>query len=337
MNLLTNPVRNSQEILRVVPGLFIGQHAGGGKAEQLFLRGFHIYHGTDISISADGMPVNMVSHAHGQGYADLHFLIPETIEKVDFGKGPYYAEKGNFSTAGYIDFKTYDKLDESILSLEYGDFNSLRMAGVFDIIQERGAHDTYFASEYYATDGPFESPQNFNRLNLMGKYTGWLTASNKLSMQASVFRSRWDASGQIPLRAVKQEQIGRFGAIDDTEGGETSRVNLTAELTRMLDDHSFIRSRVFYTYYDFELYSNFTFFLNDPVNGDQIRQKEERNILGFESVYEKSLSTQNLEVDVRTGIGLRNDAIANNELARTRNRHETLSFLSLGDVNETNA
>ncbi|HRN45176.1 MAG TPA: Plug domain-containing protein, partial [Flavobacterium sp.] len=101
IDLETTPVNSSQEILRKVPGLFIGQHAGGGKAEQIFLRGFDIDHGTDITISVDGMPVNMVSHAHGQGYADLHFIIPETVEKIDFGKGTYYANKGDFATAGY--------------------------------------------------------------------------------------------------------------------------------------------------------------------------------------------------------------------------------------------
>ena len=105
-----NPVNSSQDILRQVPGLFIGQHAGGGKAEQIFLRGFDLDHGTDISITADGLPVNMVSHAHGQGYADLHFVIPETIENIDFGKGPYYADKGNFNTSGYVNFKTKQRV-----------------------------------------------------------------------------------------------------------------------------------------------------------------------------------------------------------------------------------
>ena len=123
----TAPVNSSQEILRKVPGLFIGQHAGGGKAEQIFLRGFDIDHGTDITIDVDGVPVNMVSHAHGQGYADLHFLIPETIDKIDFGKGPYYADKGNFNTAGYVEFKTKDKIENSVFGLEYGQFNTTRL------------------------------------------------------------------------------------------------------------------------------------------------------------------------------------------------------------------
>ncbi|MDE0470639.1 MAG: TonB-dependent receptor plug domain-containing protein [Ekhidna sp.] len=125
----TNPVNSSQDILRRVPGLFIGQHAGGGKAEQIFLRGFDIDHGTDINITVDGLPVNMVSHAHGQGYADLHFVIPETVEKIDFGKGAYYQDKGNFTTAGYVDFTTKEQLDNSSVKLETGQFDTYQAAG----------------------------------------------------------------------------------------------------------------------------------------------------------------------------------------------------------------
>ena len=136
VDLKTNPVKSSQEILRTIPGLIIGQHAGGGKAEQIFLRGFDIDHGTDIAINVDGMPVNMVSHAHGQGYADMHFIIPETIDNIDFGKGTYYADKGNFNTAGYIDINTKKSIDKSLISLEAGQFNSLRALGMIKLIDE---------------------------------------------------------------------------------------------------------------------------------------------------------------------------------------------------------
>jgi hypothetical protein len=147
IDLETAPVNSSQEILRKVPGLFIGQHAGGGKAEQIFLRGFDIDHGTDIAISVDGMPVNMVSHAHGQGYADLHFLIPETVEKIDFGKGSYYADKGDFATAGYVAFQTKEKLDKSSISFEAGQFNTLRTVGLFDLLGKKKKQTAYIATE----------------------------------------------------------------------------------------------------------------------------------------------------------------------------------------------
>lgn len=154
IDLKINPVKSSQEVLRKVPGLFISQHAGGGKAEQIFLRGFDIDHGTDIAISVDGMPVNMVSHAHGQGYADLHFLIPETIDNIDFAKGPYYANQGNFNTAGYVDFRTKDRLGQSSIGLEIGQFNTIRTIGLFDLLSNEDNKSAYIATEYLLTDGP---------------------------------------------------------------------------------------------------------------------------------------------------------------------------------------
>ncbi|MDX1461586.1 MAG: TonB-dependent receptor plug domain-containing protein, partial [Marinirhabdus sp.] len=159
VDLENNPVKNSQEILRKVPGLIIGQHAGGGKAEQIFLRGFDIDHGTDISLTVDGLPVNMVSHAHGQGYSDLHFLIPETLQNIEFGKGPYYSEKGDFTTAGYVAFNTKDQIKNSLISQEIGDFNSLRTVGMFKLLDTQTS-DAYVASSLNTFDGPFESPQN---------------------------------------------------------------------------------------------------------------------------------------------------------------------------------
>ena len=169
LDLYTNPVNSSQEVLRKVPGLFIAQHAGGGKAEQIFLRGFDIDHGTDINITVDGMPVNMVSHAHGQGYADLHFLIPETVERIDFGKGPYYSNRGNFTTAGYVDFQTKEQLDNSLLGVEVGQFNTIRTLGMFKLLENTENQNAYVATEYLLSDGPFDSSQNFNRIKPNGK------------------------------------------------------------------------------------------------------------------------------------------------------------------------
>ncbi|MEZ5024477.1 MAG: TonB-dependent receptor plug domain-containing protein [Chitinophagales bacterium] len=266
------PVNSSQEILTKVPGLVIGQHAGGGKAEQIFLRGFDIDHGTDIAISMDGMPVNMVSHAHGQGYADLHFIIPEVIDKIKFGKGSYYADKGNFSTAGYVDFKTKDHLEQSIIKVEGGQFHTFRLLGMLNLLDRRN-HSVYVASEYITTDGPFESPQNFSRINVMTKYTGRLENKDKISFLFSYFTSDWDASGQIPQRAVDAGTIGRFGAIDDNEGGKTGRINTVLSYDKHINDKSYVKNKLTFSNYDFELYSNFTFFLEDSINGDEIKQR----------------------------------------------------------------
>lgn len=335
VDLQTNPVSSSQELLRKVPGLFIGQHAGGGKAEQLFLRGFDLDHGTDINISVDGMPVNMVSHAHGQGYADLHFLIPGTVGMIDFDKGPYHANKGNLATAGYVAFETKDRLENSSITLEGGKFNTYKALGLFNIANT-AKQSAYVAVDYMKTDGYFEAPQDFSRLNLFGKYTLNFKNADKLSLSASTFTSKWNASGQIPQRAIDQGLITRFGAIDSNEGGETGRSNFNVQYNKYLDADTWIKSTAFYTRYNFELYSNFTFFLNDPVNGDQIRQKENRNMLGFESVLNKKYRFNHSELKLQGGVGLRYDDVNGIELSHTINRSITLESIMLGNVNEVN-
>lgn len=336
IDLQTTPVNSSQEILRKVPGLFIGQHAGGGKAEQLFLRGFDIDHGTDIAIAVDGIPVNMVSHAHGQGYADLHFVIPETVEKIDFGKGTYYADKGNFATAGYVGFQTKDKLEKSSVGLEIGQFNTLRTVGLFNLLGNQKTQSAYIATEYILTDGPFDSPQNFNRINLLGKYSTILSDNSKFSVLASRFSSKWDASGQIPQRLIDDRTISRFGAVDNTEGGNTSRTNVNVSLSKPIDENTFMKANAFYSNYQFELYSNFTFFLEDPINGDQIKQKENRGIYGMNAELNQKTNLNDVAVLLQYGVGFRADATKDSELSHTLNRKTVLENIKLGDINESN-
>ena len=336
IDLATSPINSSQEILRKVPGLIIGQHAGGGKAEQLFLRGFDVDHGTDVSLSVDGMPVNMVSHAHGQGYSDLHFLIPETINTINFGKGPYYANHGDFNTAGFVDFKTKDKLDDNLISFSAGQFNSLRTLGLFNLLDNKNAQNAYVAVEYIETDGPFESPQNFDRLNIMAKYNAYLNNNSKIGVTLSHFTSQWDASGQIPQRLVDNGTLSNFGAVDDTEGGNTSRTNLNIQHSTILDNDIEMQTNAFYSNYKFLLYSNFTFFLEDPVNGDQIKQKEDRNIFGFNTQFKKNVDYNTFDVKYTSGVGLRYDDVNDIELSHTLNRKTTLENIQLGNVNQRN-
>jgi TonB-dependent Receptor Plug Domain/CarboxypepD_reg-like domain len=336
IDVLTNPVNSSQEILRKVPGLFIGQHAGGGKAEQLFLRGFDVDHGTDVALSVDGMPINMVSHAHGQGYSDLHFIIPETVDKIDFGKGPYQANQGNFATAGYVRFQTKEQLESSSVSFEAGQFNTMRWVGLFSILENNPKQNAYLATEYILTDGPFESPQNFNRINLFGKYSVQPDPSSKITLQASRFSSRWDASGQIPNRLVANGTISRFGAVDDTEGGTTARTHLILSHQKSFDDSGFVKSTVFYSNYDFTLFSNFTFFLNDPINGDQIKQKETRNVYGASTEWNQKVFLPNKVLSLQSGLGFRADAVEGSELSHTVNRQEVLENIQLGNIQESN-
>lgn len=334
------PTRSAQDMLRMVPGLFIAQHAGGGKAEQIFLRGFDIDHGTDINLTVDGLPVNMVSHAHGQGYSDLHFLIPETVENIDFGKGPYYSNKGDFTTAGYVGFQTKNALRKSMFKLEGGQFDTYRAVAMLDVLGEKSkeqGQSAYIASEYLFTNGYFNSPQNFNRLNLFGKYNRYIDNNKILNISLSTFNSKWDASGQIPQRAVDAGIIGRFGAIDDTEGGNTRRSNVNVQLTSVLPGGATLKNQVYFTRYDFELYSNFTFLLNDSLNGDQIRQKENRNLTGYLGSYTQKSRLFNKDLITEAGVGMRYDEIHDNELSRTRSRRITTENIALGDIDQLNA
>ena len=336
VDLKINPVTSTQELLRTVPGLFIGQHAGGGKAEQIFLRGFDIDHGTDVAINVDGMPVNMVSHAHGQGYADLHFVIPETINNISYGIGSYDETVGNFATAGHVDFRTKNYLDKSNITFEIGDFNYQRYLGLVQLV-DNSHTSAYVATEYLTFDGPFESPQNFDRINLFGKLQHTADNGDRFSMSVSHFDSEWDASGQIPQRAVDQGIINRFGAIDDTEGGETSRTSLVLNYDMDVSDKEELQTTLYYSHYDFLLFSNFTFFLEDPINGDQIRQQESRDMLGFKADYKYKTELAGNRFNIKAGLGLRNDRTESSGLSRTLNRRETLENIQLGDINETNA
>ena len=339
VDLQVRPIQNSQEILRFIPGLVMAQHAGGGKAEQIFLRGFDIDHGTDINLTADGLPVNMVSHAHGQGYSDLHFLIPETIQAVDFGKGPYQANKGNFATAGYADFRTRTALDRNSIKLEAGRFDNYRAMGMFNLLgaQARQNHqNAYVAAEYLFSNGYFDLPQNLDRLNVFGRYQGIINDKTIINTSLSAFRSNWGASGQIPERAISKGLISRFGAIDSSEGGNTARYNATISLEKTLAHEAVLKNQVYLIKYDFDLYSNFTLFLNDPVNGDEIRQRENRTIYGYQGNYEKELTLLGKPLRSDLGLGLRYDDVNNSELSRTSNR-TFISPVQKGNINEANA
>ncbi|MEO6668521.1 MAG: TonB-dependent receptor plug domain-containing protein [Ferruginibacter sp.] len=334
------PINNSQEVLRMVPGLFIGQHAGGGKSEQIFLRGFDIDHGTDINITVDGIPVNMVSHAHGQGYADLHWVIPEIIDKINFNKGPYFADKGNFTTAGFVEFKTKDYLENSFMKVEGGQFGTFRGITGINLIKpnrEKRNQSLFFAGEASFTKGFFESPQKFQRFNGMLKYHGSISSNSTLTATATGFTSKWNASGQIPDRAVENGSIGFYGAIDNTEGGETSRYNANIEIHSNLNNGAVLRNQVYYTKNKFKLYSNFTFFKEDPINGDQIKQSENRSIIGYNGSYQKDYLLSNIKTQTKAGVQIRYDDNNDVELTRTKNRSTVTNKIMLGDINEMNA
>ncbi len=284
-DLKIRPSRSAQDILQLAPGLIIAQHAGGGKAEQIFLRGFDADHGTDVNISVDGIPVNMVSHGHGQGYADAHFIIPDVIEGLDVYKGPYFAEFGNLATAGAIAFRSRDHIDNNLVRAEGGEFGTYRLTTLFQVPTQSEHNNAYLAGQFYKTDGPVASPQDFRRLNLFGKFHTHVSEHSKLSFDISSFSSAWNASGQIPERALAQGLINRFGAIDDLEGGTTGRQNLNMVYSSHGVGNSDFQIQTYATQYNFKLFSNFTFFLDDPLNGDMIEQTDSRRILGLNGKY----------------------------------------------------
>lgn len=337
LDLALHPVKNSQELLRKVPGLFIAQHAGGGKAEQIFLRGFDCDHGTDVQVGFDGMPVNMVSHAHGQGYADAHFIIPETIQQIDFGAGPYYTQHGNLNTAGYVNFASYQKIPKSILQLEAGRFDSYRTLFMIDLIKNKPEKQSaYLAAEMNFTNGPTQNKQGFQRYNIFGKYHLRINDETALTVSLSSFKSDWNASGQIPSRAVDNGIIDRFGSIDPTEGGQTERHNANLILNHGFNNgHQWV-NQIYYSRLQFNLYSNFSFYLNDPIQGDAINQAESRNLLGYSSTYKTQAFFGNTTLKTTYGLGFRHDATQDSRLSSVVKRN-FLSNIALGNIQETNA
>ncbi len=303
------PRHSAQDMLRLIPGLVIAQHAGGGKAEQMFLRGFDVDHGTDVALSVDGVPVNMVSHGHGQGYADLHFIIPEIVKGIEVYKGPYFAQFGDMATAGAAQFQTRDALESNLFSLEGGSFGTYRYLTMLRIPLQSHRSTSYAAAEFYHTDGYFDSRIGFNRYNVFAKFRSQVSEKGILDIWVSGFGSGWNATGQIPERAVEEGLIGRFGSIDPSEGGTTQRQNLSLSYLGSFANSSTLLTQLYFSRYRFRLYSNFTFYKDDPVNGDGIEQDDDRNIVGLRTEYTISHSIGSITANMTLGTAFRSDEI----------------------------
>ncbi len=310
------PRNSAQEMLRMVPGLFIAQHAGGGKAEQIFIRGFDCDHGTDVATYVDGIPVNMPSHGHGQGYADLHFLIPETVKDMEIFKGPYSYRYGDFATGAAVEFKTLDSLENNLVQSETvftphtKSITATRQLLLLNLPVKEKNIKSYLAAEFVNNRSYFESNQHFNRINLFSKTTFDITDHSQFNVTASVFNSTWDASGQIPERAVESGIITRYGSIDNSEGGKTSRNNLNL-LYHHQSGLTEFSAQAYASKYNFDLFSNFTFFLEDSILGDQIEQEDDRVILGFKSHYTFGHKIGFMNNMFTIGISHRTDKIEN--------------------------
>ncbi len=339
IDLNMRPVNSSQDLMRLVPGLFLGEHQGGGIAEHIFFRGFDADHGTDVNVSVDEMPLNLVSHAHGQGFADLHFLIPELVSKYEFGKGPYYAGYGDFTTGGYVNFKTYNVLNKSMIKLEGGQFNTGRIMSMINLLSDKAkqrGESGYIAGEAAYTDGPFDLAQHFNRLNLFGKYNVNINAKNKLGLTLSTFSSKWRSSGEIPERAVEAGITNRFGYIDSAQGGHTSRSNAIVKLSSVLSDKLVLENQLYYSKYFFNLHYNATLFADDTINGDQLRQRESRDLFGYRSrLIHHNYFNNGATLISTIGAEWQFNKVNNSELSHTKNKNTVLEYLQFGNVKET--
>jgi outer membrane receptor protein involved in Fe transport len=316
------PISGVQDILRVTPGLVMVQHSGGGKANQYFLRGFDADHGTDLALSIDGVPINMPSHAHGQGFADTNFIIPEAVQRVEITKGPYFANQGDFATAGAVNLVTRDAFDHSSVGVAIGGSPGHGAPAYRALLVASPKWDVAaatFAAEVGRQNGPFDNPENWDKYKLFNKVTFQISPSSTLSIGEMSYGSNWHGSGQIPARAVDQGLVTRFGSVDPDEGGDTTRHQVYAQYRLRPTEESEIRALAYAGTYTFDLFSNFTLYLVDPENGDEIEQQDRRTFYGGKLSYQIRHKLFGVRFDTTIGADVRSDSI-HNMLWHTLNR-----------------
>jgi len=318
------PILRPGEILELVPGMIVTQHSGDGKANQYFLRGYNLDHGTDFATFVNGMPVNMPTHAHGQGYSDLNFVIPELIERIDFKKGPYYADEGDFASTGAAHLEYFTKLPSNLASVTLGSNNYRR--ALIAASPEIADGNLLLGFEAATYDGPWVNPENSERYNATLRYTHG-DALSGFSLTGMAYDGKWSATDQVAQRAVDQGLITPFGAIDPTDGGQSTRYSLSFEGHAPLNALGAPQMQLdaFVIGYNLDLWSNFTYFLNDPVNGDQFHQADRRVIYGLRPNLAWSGKLGAAETTTRVGLQARYDDISRVQLSNTIDR----DFLSL--------
>jgi hypothetical protein len=303
--LAVRPVNRATEILETVPGLIVSQHSGEGKANQYYLRGFNLDHGFDFAQTVAGIPVNMPTHAHAQGYADANFLIPELVSGVQFRKGPYYAENGDFSSAGSANINYFNVLDRPMVTLRTGSFDYRRLLAAASPKLGRG--NLLGAFEYERDNGPWVSPNNKDKYNGVVRYSQG-DARSGLSLTFMGFSNHWHSTDQIPQRAVDAGTISRFGFIEETDGGETFRYSGAFDWQRSSTNDS-TRATAYMQRYGVQLFHNFTYFLNDPENGDQFEQFERRWTTGGKVTHRHMQRIGGRPTESAFGVDVRNDSV----------------------------
>ena len=317
------PILRSGEILETVPGLIITQHAGGGKANQYFLRGFNLDHGTDFAVFLDGMPLNLPSHAHGEGYSDMNPVTPEFVQRLNYEKGPYYAEVGNYSSAGSANLQFYKAFPQNFFQVELGMYDFGR--AVFGVSQKLGSGTLLYGGEAYYDNGPWTHPDGYAKFNGLLTYSQG-DASNGFSITSRAYDGKWNSSDQIPTAAIPL--VGSFGALNPTDGGDSQRYSLQGEWHRQ-SANSATTIMAYGFYYYLNLFSDFTYYLDDPVKGDQFEQQDRRWVTGFDAAHTIFGHLFGRKMENIFGLQLRNDWV-HNGLYRTDDGERT-------DKNDINA
>ncbi len=320
------------DVLEAVPGVLISQHSGEGKANQYYLRGFNLDHGTDIALTLAGVPVNMPSHAHGQGYADLNFSIPELLSAVEYRKGTYFAEEGDFSAAGAAHLSYVNSLDRPIAQITPGAEGYRR--GIFAASPSVGHGRLLGALELLHNDGPWDHPDDYQKVNGILRYSRG-TPQSGYSISAIGYSGTWNSTDQVAERAVENGTIDRFGSLDPTDGGRTGRYSLSGEF-QQLSSRTLTKASAYLLHYRLNLYSNFTYFLDDSVNGDQFEQADRRVVAGFRLAHKVQSKWLGRDVQSSIGLQVRNDNVYQLGLYHTVAR-QRLSATRVDHVVQTSA
>ncbi len=328
------------ELLEATPGLIVSQHSGEGKANQFYLRGFNLDHGTDLRTTVDGMLVNERTHAHGQGWTDLNFLIPELASKLEYKKGPYYASEGDFSSAGAVSISYLDTLAQGIASIGAGQNGFKRVMIANSSTAESG--NILYGVELEHNDGPFVHPDDFRKLNGVLRYSDGDHA-NGMNVTAMAYQAKWNSSDQIPQRAIDTGLIsGRYDALDPTDGGKSYRYSLSSAWNTATDTTA-TKVNVYIIDYKLDLYSDFTYFLDNPIDGDQFNQPDKRYTTGLNASQAWQMDGLGEESQNTVGVQFQNDNIFNGlydtkarqRLATTRQDHVVESSLGIYLENAT--
>jgi outer membrane receptor protein involved in Fe transport len=324
------PITRPGEIVEAAPGLIAIAHADGGKANQYYLRGYNLDHGADMATFVDDMPINLPTHAHGQGYTDLNFLMPETVNGLNIRKGPYFADQGDFASAGSLFISLRDSVDKNVAQVTTGSFGYDRLFGMGST--KAGDGSLLYAGEFNIYNGPWSSPDDVRKFSGLLRYSQG-TATDGLSATAMAYTNTWNSADQVPLRAITSGLIGLYGELDPTDGGDTSRFSLSARLASS-DEIGLWKANAYVVKYSLDLFNNFTWFTNEPINGDQFHQHDDRIYGGGGVSRTINGMLGNLQTQTIFGVQSRYDAI-NVGLTNTFQR-SFLSSVLTDHVNEGN-